>query len=182
MEEKPKENDDYTVFTSTNIDNTHFLIYSNNNLYWKNSNTDTKKLVILSLENTNNYPLNKLLNTSYFELLRISQQDTTSASQEHIETPRIPQDVINNKIKVVKEKLLLIEEENMRLASELKEQPIPTGGGKKTTYRLNGEKVVLLHKNKKVQRSIYVKGNGKTKYCKIDHQYILLSKLKNKIQ
>jgi|UniRef100_A0A6C0CBX4 hypothetical protein len=57
-----------------------------------------------------------------------------------------------------------------------------TGGNKKTTYRLNGEKVVLLHKNKKVQRSIYVKGNGKTKYCKIDHQYILLSKLKNKIQ
>jgi flagellin-specific chaperone FliS len=56
------------------------------------------------------------------------------------------------------------------------------GGSKKTTYRLNGEKVVLLHKNKKVQRSIYVKGNGKTKYCKIDHQYILLSKLKNKIQ
>jgi hypothetical protein len=65
-----------------------------------------------------------------------------------------------------------------RLASSLG----PTGGSKKTTYRLNGEKVVLLHKNKKVQRSIYVKGNGKTKYCKIDHQYILLSKLKNKIQ
>jgi hypothetical protein len=60
--------------------------------------------------------------------------------------------------------------------------PLPTGGSKKTTYRLNGEKVVLLHKNKKVQRSIYVKSNGKTKYCKIDHQYILLSKLKNKIQ
>ena len=57
-----------------------------------------------------------------------------------------------------------------------------SGGGKKTTYRLNGEKVLLLHKNKKVQRSIYVKDKGKTKYCKIDHQYILLSKLKNKIQ
>jgi hypothetical protein len=57
-----------------------------------------------------------------------------------------------------------------------------TGGGKKTTYRLNGEKVVLLHKNKKVQRSIYVKGNGKTKYCKIDKEYVLLSKVKNKIQ
>ena len=60
--------------------------------------------------------------------------------------------------------------------------PTSNGGGKKTTYRLNGEKVILLHKNKKVQRSIYVKGKGKTKYCKIDHQYILLSKLKNKIQ
>jgi hypothetical protein len=69
-----------------------------------------------------------------------------------------------------------------RLAPRLATPITPTSGGKKTTYRLNGEKVVLLHKNKKVQRSIYVKGNGKTKYCKIDHQYILLSKLKNKIQ
>lgn len=60
-------------------------------------------------------------------------------------------------------------------------QPPPTGG-KKTTYRLNGEKVLLLHKNKKVQRSIYVKDKGKTKYCKIDKEYVLLSKVKNKIQ
>ena len=58
----------------------------------------------------------------------------------------------------------------------------PPTGGKKTTYRLNGEKVVLLHKNKKVQRSIYVKDKGKTKYCKIDKEYVLLSKVKNKIQ
>ena len=60
-------------------------------------------------------------------------------------------------------------------------QPSATGG-KKTTYRLNGEKVYLLHKNKKVQRSIYVKDKGKTKYCKIDKEYVLLSKVKNKIQ
>lgn len=58
----------------------------------------------------------------------------------------------------------------------------PPTGGKKTTYRLNGEKVLLLHKNKKVQRSIYVKDKGKTKYCKIDKEYVLLSKVKNKIQ
>uniref|UniRef100_A0A6C0K5Z1 Uncharacterized protein n=1 Tax=viral metagenome TaxID=1070528 RepID=A0A6C0K5Z1_9ZZZZ len=57
-----------------------------------------------------------------------------------------------------------------------------TGGSKKTSYRLNGEKVVLSYKNKKVQRSIYVKGNGKTKYCKINKEYVLLSKVKNKIQ
>jgi hypothetical protein len=71
---------------------------------------------------------------------------------------------------------------NLFQKSPSEEQKTAVGGGKKTTYKLNGEKVVLLHKNKKVQRSIYVKGNGKTKYCKIDHQYILLSKLKNKIQ
>jgi hypothetical protein len=51
-----------------------------------------------------------------------------------------------------------------------------TGGGKKTIYKLNGEKVSLLHNNKKIQRCIYVK--GKTKYCKINNEFILLSKLK----
>ena len=58
------------------------------------------------------------------------------------------------------------------------QEPVSATGGKKTTYRLNGEKVYLLHKNKKVQRSIYVKDKSKTKYCKIDQQFILLSKLK----
>lgn len=66
--------------------------------------------------------------------------------------------------------------------NSLNKQQAPPTGGKKTTYRLNGEKVLLLHKNKKVQRSIYVKDKGKTKYCKIDKEYVLLSKIKNKIQ
>ena len=52
-------------------------------------------------------------------------------------------------------------------------------GGKKIKYILNGEKVSLLHNNKKIQRSIYVKENGKVKYCKINKEYILLSKIKN---
>ncbi len=57
-----------------------------------------------------------------------------------------------------------------------------TGGNKKSsTYKLNGEKIALLHNNKKIQRSIYTKEKGKTKYCKINNEFILLSKLKNKI-
>jgi len=56
------------------------------------------------------------------------------------------------------------------------------GGNKKlSTYKLNGEKIALLHNNKKIQRSIYTKEKGKTKYCKINNEFILLSKLKNKI-
>ena len=51
-------------------------------------------------------------------------------------------------------------------------------GGKKIKYILNGEKVSLLHNHKRLQRSIYVKENGKAKYCKINKEYILLSKLK----
>jgi hypothetical protein len=48
-------------------------------------------------------------------------------------------------------------------------------------YKLNGEKVSLLINKKKLHRSVYVKGNGKAKYCKINNEFVLLSKLKNKI-
>jgi hypothetical protein len=61
-------------------------------------------------------------------------------------------------------------------------------GGKKApiapaapAYKLNGEKVSLLINKKKLHRSVYVKGNGKAKYCKINYEFVLLSKLKNKI-
>ncbi len=56
-------------------------------------------------------------------------------------------------------------------------------GGKRTApaYKLNGEKVSLLINKKKLHRSVYVKGNGKAKYCKINYEFVLLSKLKNKI-
>jgi hypothetical protein len=50
-------------------------------------------------------------------------------------------------------------------------------------YKLNGEKVSLLINKKKLHRSVYVRGNGngKAKYCKINNEFVLLSKLKNKI-
>jgi hypothetical protein len=59
----------------------------------------------------------------------------------------------------------------------------PQSGGKRTapSYKLNGEKVHLLINKKKIYRSVYVKGNGKAKYCKINYEFVLLSKLKNKI-
>jgi hypothetical protein len=61
-----------------------------------------------------------------------------------------------------------------------------TSGGKRIApavpaYKLNGEKVSLLINKKKLHRSVYVKGNGKAKYCKINNEFVLLSKLKNKI-
>ena len=57
-------------------------------------------------------------------------------------------------------------------------------GGKRTApaapvasaYKSNGDKVYLLINNKRLHRSIYVK--GKAKYCKINNEFILLSKLK----
>jgi hypothetical protein len=64
-----------------------------------------------------------------------------------------------------------------------KEGKLQKEGGKKasSTYKLNGDKVSLLINKKKLHRSVYVKGNGKAKYCKINNEFVLLSKLKNKI-
>ena len=68
----------------------------------------------------------------------------------------------------------------------LEKEAIASSGGKRTApaapaYKLNGEKVSLLINKKKLHRSVYVKGNGKAKYCKINYEFVLLSKLKNKI-
>ena len=71
-----------------------------------------------------------------------------------------------------------------RVAKAEEESAARKGGGKRTatpSYKLNGEKVHLLINKKKIYRSVYVKGNGKAKYCKINYEFVLLSKLKNKI-
>jgi len=61
--------------------------------------------------------------------------------------------------------------------------PIASAASAAPSYKLNGEKVHLLINKKKLHRSVYVKdkGNGKAKYCKINNEFVLLSKLKNKI-
>jgi hypothetical protein len=51
-------------------------------------------------------------------------------------------------------------------------------GGKSIKYKSTGIPVYILYKNKKYNRTIYVKDKGNTKYCKIKNEYILLSKLK----
>jgi hypothetical protein len=52
-------------------------------------------------------------------------------------------------------------------------------GGKLTTkYKSTGESVYILYKRKKIKRCVYVKAKGRGKYCKVDGEYKLLSKLK----
>ena len=63
------------------------------------------------------------------------------------------------------------------LFNHIKEQH-PIEGGKPTKYKSTGITVFILYKNKKYNRTIYIKEKGKTKYCKIKNEYILLSKLK----
>jgi len=55
----------------------------------------------------------------------------------------------------------------------------PGAGGKlPAKYKSLGIAVHILYKKRKYKRTIYVKDKKKTKYCKIDGEYILLSKMK----
>jgi hypothetical protein len=51
------------------------------------------------------------------------------------------------------------------------------GGGNPTKYKSTGQVVNIMYKKKKYKRTIFVKEKRKTKYCKINNEYILLSKL-----
>ena len=58
-------------------------------------------------------------------------------------------------------------------------EKVPASGGRKPTkYKSTGQVVYILYKKRKYKRTIYVKDKRKTKYCKINNEYILLSKLK----
>ena len=52
-----------------------------------------------------------------------------------------------------------------------------TGGGNPTKYKSTGQVVNIMYKKRKYKRTIFVKEKRKTKYCKINNEYILLSKL-----
>ncbi len=84
------------------------------------------------------------------------------------------------KIRIYKSILYLVTEKLQTLQAEQSSGGNPITA---TAYKLNGDKVHLLIDNKKIYRSVYVKGkgkgNGKAKYCKINNEFILLSKLKN---
>ena len=51
------------------------------------------------------------------------------------------------------------------------------GGNPPTKYKSTGITVYILYEKKKYKRTVYTKDNRKTKYCKINNKYILLSKL-----
>jgi membrane protein involved in colicin uptake len=52
------------------------------------------------------------------------------------------------------------------------------GGKLVAKYKSTGESVYILYKKKKIKRCVYEKTKGRGKYCKIDGEYKLLSKLK----
>jgi hypothetical protein len=81
---------------------------------------------------------------------------------------------------IFNEQLILIDQ--MQTDTREKEYQLSTVGGKrsnaKAKYKSTGKAVYILYKKRKYKRIIYVKDKGITKYCKIDNEYVLLSKLK----
>ena len=71
-------------------------------------------------------------------------------------------------------------ETSLRPSKMLKISPTPAiGGNSPTKYKSTGITVSIMYEKKKYKRAVYTKDNTKTKYCKIDGEYILLSKIKN---
>ena len=59
--------------------------------------------------------------------------------------------------------------------------PHPTiqpGGGKLAKYKSTRDEVYILYKKRRYKKTVYVKENTKTKYCKINSKFYMLSKLK----
>lgn len=57
-------------------------------------------------------------------------------------------------------------------------QPEQPGGKLAAKYKSTGDTVYILYNNKKIKRCVYEKTKGRGKYCKIDKEFKLLSKLK----
>ena len=72
--------------------------------------------------------------------------------------------------------------EKFNLNEELVEQTVEadanSGGKLVTKYKSTGDSVYILYKRKKIKRCVYEKTKGRGKYCKVDGEYKLLSKLK----
>ena len=89
-----------------------------------------------------------------------------------------------DKLSAIKTKLenlfVRIEEYEKKIDAELTKLNINprVKGGKLAKYKSTGNKVYILYKKKKYIKTIYVKENTITKYCKINDKYYLLSKLK----
>ena len=85
-------------------------------------------------------------------------------------------DVKKNVYKDFREKQILPIKDTVLVTDAVQEDP--STGGAPTKYKSTGQVVYIVYKNKKYKRSIYTKEKGKTKYCKMNNKYILLSKCK----
>jgi hypothetical protein len=139
------------------IDGTNLTINLQNNIYILeyNGNNEQKKNLVIDF------------NETLSEISVIMSVNNTAFIQDlDYDTSVIKLGRINLLIGNLKEKLIKIKETNEQT------------GGKAIKYKSTGITVFILYDKKKYNRTIYVKDKRNTKYCKINNEYILLSKLK----
>ena len=142
-------------------------------------NLEKKEMVINNLISK---PIYKHNNTEYYIIAQskiniLYNKDQLYWMESDIQLKDEPK-IINNTQEQLSDVKFELNHLNRRLQAK---------GGKRTApaapvasaYKSTGDKVFLFIDNKKLHRSIYVK--GKAKYCKINNEFILLSKFKNKI-
>ena len=69
------------------------------------------------------------------------------------------------------------EEQKSTAITHLIDNRMYAGGKPAPKYKSTGQVVNIMYKKRKYKRTIFVKEKRKTKYCKINNEYILLSKL-----
>ena len=82
-----------------------------------------------------------------------------------------------NKQKKLLEEILQKLNEPLPAPPEEPQQP-SQDGGKLAKYKSTRDEVYILYKKRRYKKTVYVKENTKTKYCKINNKFFMLSKLK----
>ena len=83
-----------------------------------------------------------------------------------------------NDLKPIQVKLGIKQEEEEEGGGGDNQSPEAQGGKPPAKYKSTGRIVCIMYKKRKYKRTVYVKDKRNTKYCKIDGEYILLSKMK----
>jgi hypothetical protein len=87
-------------------------------------------------------------------------------------------DELNKKMReIVKFLNVLYTNYSMIIDDKIGEKVYILRGGTLVKYKSTGQAVYILYKKRKCKKTIYVKEKKNTKYCKINNEYILLSKL-----
>lgn len=111
-------------------------------------------------------------------LERIKKEANAKLPKANKRLDLLKQNINNNMIQLRKSDIYI---KNLLSDSHMpppEEQPQQPGGGKLAKYKSTRDEVYILYKKRRYKKTVYVKENTKTKYCKINNKFYMLSKLK----
>ena len=170
-----KEVVDNTPYITGKVTDLYYLLYKDGELYTVHSENWN------AIEGSISSKIYGTTNTVFFDVIVFDYNSSIDVYKELF-------DKLYNELPTIKTTMFgrikdMFSSNRVGQAPSVGGNPIATAASATPSYKLNGEKVHLLINKKKLHRSVYVKdkGNGKAKYCKINKEFVLLSKLKNKI-